>query len=928
MNQLGDLAAAWPQLNRLLDEALALEAAERDGWLAALPAEHGLLKDTLARLLDVRSGLETGDFLGTLPKLDAGVLGPFASSAEAGTAVGPWRLLREIGAGGMGSVWLAERADGAYQRQVALKLPRVDWAPGLVERMARERDILATLEHPHIARLYDAGLDVQRRPWLALEHVRGLPIDQHARDKGLDVRQRVQLLLQVCEAVAYAHSRLVIHRDLKPSNILVTDDGRVKLLDFGIAKLVQGDKAEATALTAIAGRAMTRDYASPEQVRGEALTTASDIYSLGVVAYELLTGARPYQLRRGSAAELEDAIEQAAVPLASAAAAGPALRKALRGDIDAVLHLALKKTPAERYPTVAALREDLERHLLGQPLWAQPERWRQRLRRQLWRYRWALGVAAAASLTLLGGLYAQLAVMLALTAGVVAALWQRQVALQQRDSARAERQRATQSAEQARAEAERAQRAQERADAVAQFLAELLGEAQADTPITAADLLARAEKLAQVEGASPAQRAAVLMTLADMHASYSNMGKAGELLATAEQQAQSGQDDEQLGLVRIMRASVTARSAAPEAGRAALEQLATQYAAQPVVAHRALFALAYLAQNNNDAVAAVAWAEQAQQMVMLMPRPPPRGQALALANLAYGKSLAGQPDEALALYDAAIRQYQDAHAGESGEALTVLNNWGLAELMAGNPQRALQRFDRAMAVARRRSPDGHLPVYLLANRMRTLLTLHRIDDALQCVAPAREAASRSGIANLELHVRCTHADALRRGGDLTGARALIQDATHDFQGRVSPEGPAVMNLKRLTAQLDLHDGRLHDARTGMDQVIASFIARGLVGGSLAAALGERADILWALGDAEHACTDITLALETARKAQGQLAHSADTGIALRQWGQAEMKQGRAAAAAAAWAEAANHLSSTLGSQHPEVRLVQELQRTS
>ena len=431
----------WPRFSALLDELLALPLGERSAWLAALPATQAELRAGLAAVL---TGLTAGDdgFLHNPPSLPAQGPGDGPYAVQVGLRVGPWRLLREIGAGGMGSVWLADRADGGLKRQVALKLPRVSWVPGLHERLARERDILATLEHPHIAKLYDAGLDEHSRPWLALEYVPGRPIDEHARAKSLDVRQRVQLLLQVCDAVAYAHSRLVIHRDLKPANIVVTEEGQVKLLDFGIAKLLQGDSTEATALTALGGRAMTRDYASPEQVRGDALTTSSDVYSLAVVAYELLAGVRPHHQRRGSAAELEAAIEHADIAPASAAAGVPALRKALKGDLDAILKLALEKSAPARYATVAALHQDLQNHLLGRPLQAQPERWHHRCRRWLQRHHRALGGLAAAALAWLGGYHAQLAVMLALAAGLLAALWQRQQALAQRDAARAERERA------------------------------------------------------------------------------------------------------------------------------------------------------------------------------------------------------------------------------------------------------------------------------------------------------------------------------------------------------------------------------------------------------------------------------------------------------------------------------------------------------
>jgi tetratricopeptide (TPR) repeat protein len=505
---LADLAANWPCINRLLDEALALPPPERVHWLGSLPAEHEGLKDTLARLLEVRAGIETGDFLGTLPKLDgapaASMGGPDVGAPQAGAGVGPWRLLREIGEGGMGSVWLAERADGSLKRQVALKLPRLSWQRGLAERMARERDILATLEHPHIARLYDAGVDAHGRPWLALEYVQGQPIDEHARSQGLDVKQRVQLLLQVCEAVAYAHSRLVIHRDLKPGNILVTEDGQVKLLDFGIAKLMQGEQAGATALTELSGRAFTLDYASPEQVRGEPLTTASDVYSLGVVAYELLAGARPYRLDRGSAAELEEAIMQAEAPLASRAAARDTARS-LRGDLDAILAQALRKEAERRYSTVAALALDLGRHLRGEAVLARPDARADRLRKWLWRHRSAWAVAGAVVLALLGGAYAQAAVVVALAAGLLAALWQRREAMRQAGLARHE-------AAVGLVQRQRAEKV--KAFAVALFeSADLMQGAKADT--TALQLLERAEAdLSQVETGDAATDVELRLVLA------------------------------------------------------------------------------------------------------------------------------------------------------------------------------------------------------------------------------------------------------------------------------------------------------------------------------------------------------------------------------------------------------------------------------
>jgi len=357
----------------VLDEALTLPPDARAAWLHGLPAAAGPVIDTLRRLLALPAAGSSGDLLHTLPKLPPGGADALSAAPAAGALIGPWLLLRQIGEGGMGSVWLAEHADGQLKRQVALKLLRLSWARGLAERLASERNILATLEHPRTARLDDAWVDQLGRPWLALEFVQGQPIDACARGKALTVRQRVALLLQVGEAVACAHARLVIHRDLKPSHILVTDNGQVQLLDFGIAKLVQGNGAPAAAPTDLAGRAMTLDYASPEQVQGQGLGAASDRYSLGVVACELLTGARPYRLKRGSPAELEEAITGIDAPRASDAVADAAVRKALRGDLDAILDKALKKPAGARYATIDAFAQDLGRHLADEPVSAQPD---------------------------------------------------------------------------------------------------------------------------------------------------------------------------------------------------------------------------------------------------------------------------------------------------------------------------------------------------------------------------------------------------------------------------------------------------------------------------------------------------------------------------------------------------------------------------
>jgi eukaryotic-like serine/threonine-protein kinase len=356
-------------LSRLLDKALDIDIEAREVWLASLLGEEQHLAAKLRQMLADSGGRSSG-FLSSLPVLEK-ASHPDESVVQPGELIGPYRLIREIGRGGMGTVWQAERADGAFKREVALKLPHLTWAVGLAKRMAREREIGAMLEHPNIARLYDAGVDERGRPYLAFEHIHGRPVDEWCRDKLSTVRQRVQLVVQLAHALSHAHARLVVHRDLKPANVLVTADGQAHLLDFGIAKLTNESDDNEGGRTHTQGRAMTLHYASPEQVRGEPIGVASDVYGLGVLTYELLTEARPFQPLRDTVGALEDAI--LAGDLIAASQRAPAAHaKVLRGDIDAILAKALQREATQRYLSVEAFADDLQRWLDGAPVLALP----------------------------------------------------------------------------------------------------------------------------------------------------------------------------------------------------------------------------------------------------------------------------------------------------------------------------------------------------------------------------------------------------------------------------------------------------------------------------------------------------------------------------------------------------------------------------
>ncbi len=416
------------QLSELVDSLQGLPAEARAQWLANLGPEQAMYRPQLQRLIGAGKSPETRDFLATLPKFDE-VAVPESAGLVAGAAIGPYRLLRELGRGGMGSVWLAERSDGALKRAVALKLPHSALPQAqLAERFARERNILAGLTHPNIARLYDAGITAQGQPYLALEYVEGEPLLAWCDSRQLGIRQRIELFLQALAAVQYAHGQLVIHRDLKPSNILVTAQGEVRLLDFGIAKLLTAGEARETELTQAGGRALTPEYASPEQIAGLPMGTASDVYALGVLFYQLLTGVLPYRVKRGSRGALEDAIlgveppkpSQSGIEEAGAVARGTTakrLARQLAGDLDTIVLKALKKVPAERYPTAQALAEDMRRYLSGGAVLARPDSALYRARKFVVRH-W-LSMSAAAGITL------------ALAAGGTVAMWEANVARQQ-----------------------------------------------------------------------------------------------------------------------------------------------------------------------------------------------------------------------------------------------------------------------------------------------------------------------------------------------------------------------------------------------------------------------------------------------------------------------------------------------------------------
>jgi tetratricopeptide (TPR) repeat protein len=394
--------AGWEAVEQHLDRLLEMDETQWDGYLSRLENDEPTVAAALREMMADRRNLEAQGFLET------SLVKP-PDQERVGTQVGPYTIVSLIGRGGMGEVWLAQRSDGRFEGKFALKfLETYSSSPVALDRFQREGRLLARLAHPHIARLIDAGVTASGSPYLILEYVQGIRIDEYCATRRLSVEARVRLILDVLGALAHAHSNLVIHRDIKPTNILVTEEGEAKLLDFGIAKLVgteAGSDADSPA-TRIEEAAFTLEYAAPEQILGELPSTATDVYQMGVLIFALLTGRLPLGTENTTRAQrIKAALDEDPPRMSEAAPAE--LRKALRGDLDAIVSKALRKLPRERYGTAAALTDDLQRYLHSEPVAARANLLTYRMQKFVRRYRGAvIGTAAAAVALILATAFA------------------------------------------------------------------------------------------------------------------------------------------------------------------------------------------------------------------------------------------------------------------------------------------------------------------------------------------------------------------------------------------------------------------------------------------------------------------------------------------------------------------------------------------
>jgi serine/threonine protein kinase len=752
----------WRRLQDIFHGAEGLDPAEQRRYLDDACAGDAELRQEAEAL--IASSGEAADLPDQVRQAAAAALG---SGPPVGTRTGPYRIVKELGQGGMGRVFLAVRDDDQFQRRVAVKIAHAAQAPELLSRFRSERQILAALDHPNMARLLDGGTTEDGVPYLVLEYVEGEPIDRYCDAQQLPVPERLQIFRAVCAAVHYAHQNLVVHRDLKPANVLVTPDGTPKLLDFGIAKLLKPELlAQAPLLTTALHRPMTPEYASPEQMRGEPVTTVSDVYSLGVLLYELLTGCRPLRLEGQSPTEFQRIVSEVEPERPSAAVLWPAewadgrtaeersrsrrtspekLRRTLEGDLDNILLMALRKAPARRYASAEQLSDDLRRQLEGLTVRARKDTIRYRTRKFIRRNRYWVGTAAAffALVAGFGVNRAQLARALA----------------EQRD--------------QARQEAETAQH-------VALFLQDVFRLADPDEEhgrtVTAREILDRAaERLGPPGQEGPEVHAALLDTIGNVYRHLGLYSRAEPLLQQAldERRATLGEDhlDTALSLLHMgeLRREQSRPVEAETLLRSALRTRERLLGAQHLGTAEALEALG------------VALRDQRKS-----------GEAESLLR------------RALALREA---------AGNGPDVASTLDR--LAEVLddKGELAEAESLTRRALEISRRR-PGDHLDIARYLGRLGTIL--RRRGELKAAEAPLREAlATRARLLGPDQPIVAFNlnnlANLLRDRGELASAEPLYRQSIGIYERVVGEEHLGLAAVRADLADLLVREGRLDEA---------------------------------------------------------------------------------------------------------------------
>jgi serine/threonine-protein kinase len=776
------------QIELHFQQALALDAQPREAWLAelhgTLPAVAQAVRDRLAdhQTLDAASLRAPSLTTPTEPRTSE-------DRWREAAVVGPYRLLQQIGAGGMSSVWLAERCDDQPRRQVALKLPYLGMSMQ-AERFRRECELLATLSHPNIARLYDMGVTHSGQPYLAMELVDGIEFLDYCDQRRLTIRERLRLFLSVLEAVQFAHAQLIIHRDLKPSNILVTAEGRAVLIDFGIGKLLTAGETQDTQFA----RALTPEYASPEQFVGKPLGAASDIYSLGVILYELLTGSRPHRLWRESTTaadqvHLTDALRrpsQTTVSRQVATSRGTSLRSLvglLSGDLDTIILKCLKVDPSQRYPSISAFGQDIANHLQNLPISARPDSFGYRCRKFIRRNRKAI----AAGVLLL----------LAIIAGVTGTLVQAQRARAQAQEAKLERDSAVRMYGYARAGNE---------------LMGFLLQESADTPLTPASLLDRAAPLVTKQFAhDPELQAYLQLTLSVQYSQAGQNDRAEELLISARANRKSIHDsvllaeiDCQLGSLQIM------GGAAAEGQRlldAAIAELRRESVPNNILLASCLQARAEYNATLRNPKAALSDAREALSLLDAVSSAERTQVIVAQATLGRALDADGQLFAASAQYQRALKALAQMGRENSRMTMGLYNNLGVLLARSGQTLAAFQTYERANAVAQ---GLGQLQPVLAGNYAFSLADLGRGKEAAALLERAFAEAQQQGDPRTATLLKVRGASAWCVMGDFEQCSKLLKSARTELPSILPPGNTRF-------AMLDLEEARMELARGDRDR---------------------------------------------------------------------------------------------------------------
>jgi tetratricopeptide (TPR) repeat protein len=784
------------RIEQLFEAALEQPEVHREGWLAvACGADVALLADVRG-LLAAHALAEEA--------LSASRHGWSRDVAPAPDMAGPYRLIRELGRGGMGTVHIAERDDGVFRRRVAVKLLHTGVHAGgmadeLIARFLAERQILAALDHPNIGRLLDGGLTATGRPYLVMEYIDGVPLDRYLENQGADVEARLRLFSTVARAVHYAHGRLVVHRDLKPSNVLVTPDGVAKLLDFGIAKILDPAAVELNAPaphTRTGLRLMTPAYASPEQFRGEPASTANDIWSLGVMLYELLAGRRPFLLDGLSPAAAERVIAEEDPPRPSQAAASPRLRRRLSGDLDRIVLTALRKEPARRYGSAEQLADDIERHLTGRPISARSDSAVYRARKFMLRHR--VTVAAAAVLVALLAAYA-----------VSATVQERRVRLALTELT---------------IEAERAERVNE-------LLLSLLEPGRpVDSPDDTAtrDALRRALASAEQSTRHPRERAELLHAIGLVHHRLGDVARAAPLLeeALALQRGQRGSRHLAVsGVLTDLGDTYRMLGRFEPAERALREALGIErelLGSDHLRIARNLNDLALVLRDAGDYAAAEPLAREGLAMRQRLLGPDDPAVAASLNDLAALLRRRGAYAEALPLYREALAIRRRAYPGDHWLVAETINNVGAQLKQMGDIAAAEPVLREAVAMYRRVYGNEHPYTAVAAGNLAALLVeAGQLAEARTLLEYALKVQRRAyGDAHQQVTIQYHRLGLVAmRQGDLDEAERYFRDALEFTRRGHAPDHPYVARDHHALGALHRARGRADSAETHLLQAL-------------------------------------------------------------------------------------------------------------